>query len=156
MYVGTFFFYWIWRKRYCLILQNFLTAEHKKREVLLPLFFTCNRRRPTLPGRVQPSTISAGRLNFCVRNENRWIPTAIVTGMVECLSLHTHNCTVLPYPSNLHTLLDDLLSLLRPRWSIRPISIGKLNTLLCLHTRPIYLVVYKGSRDILSWGGFHA
>ena len=38
------------------------------------------RRRPTLPGRFQPSTISAERLNFCVRYGNRWNPLAIVTG----------------------------------------------------------------------------
>ena len=38
------------------------------------------RRRPTLPGRFQPSTISVLRLNFCVRDGNRWIPQAIVTG----------------------------------------------------------------------------
>ena len=38
------------------------------------------RRRPTLPGRFQPSTISVWRLNFCVRYGNRWIPPAIVTG----------------------------------------------------------------------------
>ena len=38
------------------------------------------RRRPTLPGRFQPSTISAKRLNFCVRYGNRWIPLAIITG----------------------------------------------------------------------------
>ena len=38
------------------------------------------RRRPTLPGRYQPSTISAWRLNFCVRYGNRWVPPAIVTG----------------------------------------------------------------------------
>ena len=38
------------------------------------------RRRPTLPGRFQPSTISVLRLNFCVRAGNRWIPQAIVTG----------------------------------------------------------------------------
>jgi hypothetical protein len=31
----------------------------------------------------------------------------------------------------------------------RPISTGKLNTLLCLHTRPINLVVFKGSLDDL-------
>ena len=40
------------------------------------------RRRPTLPGRVQPSTIGAEGLNFCVRNGNRWDPFAIVTGNV--------------------------------------------------------------------------
>ena len=38
------------------------------------------RQRPTLPGRLQPSTIGAERLNFCVRYGNRWIPFAIVTG----------------------------------------------------------------------------
>ena len=40
------------------------------------------RRRPTLPGRFQPSTISVLRLNFCVRDGNRWIPQAIVTGNI--------------------------------------------------------------------------
>ena len=47
------------------------------------------RRRPTLPGRFQPSTISVLRLNFCVRDGNRWIPQAIVTGnsLCECLLL---------------------------------------------------------------------
>ena len=38
------------------------------------------RRRPTLPGRVQPSTIGAEGLNFCVRDGNRWDPFAITTG----------------------------------------------------------------------------
>ena len=38
------------------------------------------RRRPTLPGRVQPSTIGAEGLNFCVRDGNRWNPFAITTG----------------------------------------------------------------------------
>lgn len=38
------------------------------------------RQRPTLPGRLQPSTISAWRLNFCVRYGNRWDPPAIATG----------------------------------------------------------------------------
>ena len=39
------------------------------------------RQRPTLPGRLQPSTIGAERLNFCVRYGNRWDPFAIVTGI---------------------------------------------------------------------------
>ena len=38
------------------------------------------RQRPTLPGRLQPSTISAWRLNCCVRYGNRWDPPAIATG----------------------------------------------------------------------------
>ena len=40
------------------------------------------RQRPTLPGRLQPSTIGAERLNFCVRYGNRWDPFAIVTGIL--------------------------------------------------------------------------
>ena len=35
---------------------------------------------PALPGRLQPSTIDAEGLNFCVRDGNRWNPFAIVTG----------------------------------------------------------------------------
>ena len=53
---------------------------HKKREPLFRMTLTVIRRRPTLPGRFQPSTISVLRLNFCVRDGNRWIPQAIVTG----------------------------------------------------------------------------
>ena len=123
------------------------TSLQKKRVVTKLLSFYWNRRRPTLPGRVQPSTISAEGLNFCVRNENRWIPFAIITGMVKCASLHTHNCTVLSlskYSKKLNITYSSVFWI-RLRISLRPISIGKLNTLLCLHTRPIYLVVFKGS-----------
>ena len=38
------------------------------------------RRRPTFPGRVQPSIIGAEELNFCVRDGNRWDLFAITTG----------------------------------------------------------------------------
>ena len=51
-----------------------------KREPLKGMTLDEIRRRPTLPGRFQPSTISVLRLNFCVRDGNRWIPQAIVTG----------------------------------------------------------------------------
>ena len=53
-----------------------LTAECSAIELLRLII----RRRPTLPGRVQPSTIGAEGLNFCVRYGNRWDPFAIVTG----------------------------------------------------------------------------
>ena len=52
------------------------------------------RQRPTLPGRLQPSTIGAERLNFCVRDGNRWDPLAIATG----------NCIGFSFtPSKLHS-----------------------------------------------------
>ena len=53
-----------------------LTAECSAIELLRNKF----RQRPSLPGRVQPSTFGAKRLNFCVRNGNRWDPLAIATG----------------------------------------------------------------------------
>ena len=45
------------------------------------------RQRSTLPGRLQPSTIDAEGLNFCVRDGNRWNPFAIVTGNRICFGL---------------------------------------------------------------------
>ena len=64
-------------------------AGRKEREPSFRMTLVVIRRRPTLPGRFQPSTISVLRLNFCVRDGNRWIPQAIVTGNLlgTCLSL---------------------------------------------------------------------
>ncbi len=36
-----------------------------------------------LPGRFQPSTFSVCELNYCVRDGNRWILAAIITGLFE-------------------------------------------------------------------------
>ena len=43
------------------------------------------RQRPSLPGGFPPSTLSVLRLNYCVRDGNRWDPQAIVTG--NCIRL---------------------------------------------------------------------
>ena len=56
------------------------------------------RRRPTLPGRCQPSTLGAEGLNCCVRYGNRWIPLAIATGNGNRYSLFS------PAPSQLHNV----------------------------------------------------
>ena len=37
------------------------------------------RQRPIFPGRLQPSIVGTGELNFCVRNGNRWDLSVIVT-----------------------------------------------------------------------------
>ena len=50
------------------------------------------RQRPILPGRHQPGTFGAEKLNFCVRDGNRWDLLAIVTG--NCLD-------TISYPQNL-------------------------------------------------------
>ena len=62
--------------------------ENEKHPANAECFSFGIRQRPTLPGRLQPSTIGAERLNFCVRYGNRWIPFAIVTGMLS------RGCTV--------------------------------------------------------------
>ena len=82
-----------------------LTAECSAIELLRQMgyenFFSYPygiRRRPTLPGRVQPSTIGAEGLNFCVRDGNRWNPFAITTGNLfsrSSLSRYPDNCTAL-------------------------------------------------------------
>ena len=65
-------------------------CKKQKREPFERMTLGEIRRRPTLPGRFQPSTISVLRLNFCVRDGNRWIPQAIVTGKELC------SCLLLP------------------------------------------------------------
>ena len=96
------------------------------------------RQRPTLPGRFQPSTIGAKRLNFCVRDGNRWIPLAITTGNSSGCSLAfpLALCSALPRlacPDNCTAQVDlgtspQYFSLLL-RLSPRPISISNLHRL---------------------------
>ena len=44
---------------------------------------TKTRQRPTLPPRLQGSTIGAGGLNFRVRNGNGCFPSAVATGKIS-------------------------------------------------------------------------
>ena len=56
-------------------------GTNKKHTTFVVCFLFGIRQCPTLPGRLQPSTIGAERLNFCVRYGNRWDPFAITTGI---------------------------------------------------------------------------
>ena len=69
--------------RWLVMAQEIETVDWKRKMTQLKLshFSFGIRQCPTLPGRHQPSTIGAERLNFCVRYGNRWIPFAITTGM---------------------------------------------------------------------------
>ena len=82
------------------------------------------RQRPTLPGGLPPSTISAEELNFRVRNGNGWILFAIITGLPESCQLNNAKNLVSPY---------SLFFLLLLRSSPRPISINQLNVSPHLH-----------------------
>ena len=53
--------------------------DEERRPVREALFVRENRRRPTLPGHLYPSTIGAERLNFRVRDGNGCDPAAIAT-----------------------------------------------------------------------------
>ena len=111
------------------------------------------RQRPTLPGGLPPSTISAEELNFRVRNGNGWILFAIITGylLLDCQLNNAKNLVHLTHFSSFCFL----------RSSPRPISINQLNVSPHLHLWPINHIVYVGSYllaqwEILSWGGLHA
>jgi hypothetical protein len=54
---------------------------------------TLNRRRPTLPGPCEPSTIGAERLNFSVRNGKRCFPLAKATGNLREIPAAPQNRT---------------------------------------------------------------
>ena len=93
-------------------------------------FFIGIRQRPTLPGRLQPSTIGAERLNFCVRYGNRWDPFAIVTGILLGFSYPENRTSRFSSscekPISFQFSLWSHLILRSFRSSPRPISISKL------------------------------
>ena len=134
------------------------------------------RQRPMLPVGGPTSTFGAGKLNFCVRNGNRWILSAMVTAMVYITLFRAEYIYIVSEDSQLHSRLfkqriffqgscarktvvfvskdsriPKYLFLIVLRSSPRPISIGQLNTLLHLHFRPINLVVCKGSYYLTIW-----
>jgi hypothetical protein len=95
-----------------------------------------NRRRPTLPGPCEPSTIGAEGLNCSVRNGKRCFPLAKATGKRR---------ETTPFRS-FKTAQRHWVS--KNPSSPRPISTGLLQTLPSFQIRPINLVVYQGSYSL--------
>ena len=58
---------------------NYSAHIRRKKKALHSQCFYSNWQHPTLPGRLQPSTIGLWMLNYCVRNGNRWVHSGIVT-----------------------------------------------------------------------------
>ena len=102
------------------------------------------RRRPTLPGRLRPSTIGAGGLNCRVRDGNGCDPTAMTTGNMSTEASLENS-----------TASTNFLPQKRLKPSPRPISTGQLNTLPCLHFRPINVVVCHGPYPVNPGGRSH-
>src|SRR5205809_637213 len=117
-----------------------------------------SRRRPTLPPRLQGSTIGAGGLNFRVRDGTGCLPSAMATETAAPPAFRPprEGPSLRRAPSSWRTLctegLDPPARVLdepdsereQSESSPRPISTGRLNTLPCLHLRPINLVVCEG------------
>ena len=127
------------------------------------------RHLPIFPGRLQPSIFGTTKLNFCVRNGNRWNLGVIGTGFEVTRNFRPSRPLLLfsllkLHPCTLKTEQNYFAQSLNQAklWSSpRPISTLQLNTSPCLHFEPIYLVVFKGSYlitqwDILSLGRLHA
>ena len=134
-------------------IRSLLSFCKRKKPDFCRASFSGFRQRPTLPGRLQPSTIGAERLNFCVRYGNRWIPFAIVTGilcrafgLVRFRSLFAHFFgggrgasrtlkTAHPVLQHLATFPSRFVGLFPQSFgsSPRPISITKLRTLPHFH-----------------------
>ena len=91
------------------------------------------RRRPTLPGRIHPSTIGADRLNFRVRNGNGCGPVAIATETCHGAS-----------PPKWREPHENSIANTSADPSPRPISTGRLHALPQFHLRPINVVVSHG------------
>ena len=113
------------------------------------LLFTMSRRRPTLPPRCQGSTIGAGGLNFRVRNGTGCLPSAMTAETVSPRRAELQRAcparNLARVRASSHACVDSELDSEREqRSSPRPISTGRLNTLPCVHLRPIYLVVSEG------------
>ena len=91
-------------------------------------------------------------LNFCVRDGNRCVHRAIVTRLFLETQLFSesrilfdmfYNCFLL---DNAHDLAYSSIGFIElVKLSARAISNGQLNTLLCLHFRPINLLTLEGS-----------
>jgi hypothetical protein len=105
---------------------------------------TLNRRRPTLPGPCEPSTIGAVGLNFSVRNGKRCFPHAKATGNLREIPAAPQNRTA-------HHMCNSRRSKIKPS-SPRAISTSLLHALPRVQIWPINLVVSQGSYSLKGMG----
>ena len=143
---------------------------------IVPLLVTW--QRPAFPGFCNPSIIGPGGLNFRVRDGNGWNPSGIVTRSyswfeARCATFESEysfklkktvlaNCSlktaqILSIVIRIYSLqslspeFPNLSCSLLARSSPRPISTGQLHTSRRFHTRPIYLIIFQGSYQLMLW-----
>ena len=63
--------------------KGFSSRQEKRNDIHCIVPFCLNRQRPTFPGSLPPSILSAGELNFCVRDGYRCLLPAFVTGFTN-------------------------------------------------------------------------
>ena len=60
------------------------------------------RQLPTLPRRLQRSTLGLWTLNYCVRNGNRWNRSGIITALLTCSKSKAHRAYAIGSTSRTH------------------------------------------------------
>ena len=99
--------------------------------------------RPIFPVRLQTSIFGTAKLNFRVRNGNGWTLCVKNTNFFLSVMLIENRIKVDDEEDTKLKYFNCKLQLRTNSSSPRSISIGQLNTLLCVHLRPIKLVVYE-------------
>ena len=124
-------------------------GERKTAAAFLQLPSLC-WRRAIFPGRRQPSIVATDELNFRVRNGNGWTLIVIGTDFEVLCALRRSAHSKLNRGGDKEDL--SLLFLRTCRLSPRAISTGQLNTLPCLHLRPIDQIVSLGPYSLEEMG----
>ena len=101
--------------------SNALNATSRPKAARL----TLNRRRPTLPGPCEPSTIGAERLNFSVRNGKRCFPLAKATGNLREIPAAPQNRTAHHMGNSRRQLVNKNRQALEP---LVPVSFARYRT----------------------------
>ena len=89
----------------CFSFTNIFPKKYKNKTTRFRVVLNEMRQRPMLPVGGPTSTFGAGKLNFCVRNGNRWILSAMVTAMVYITLFRAEYIYIVSEDSQLHSRL---------------------------------------------------
>ena len=121
----------------------FCKRTREPRDSRVPL-----RQLPTLPRRLQRSTLGLRTLNCCVRNGNRWNRPGIITALLSVVHSKLDRRNSLQISCEITCDHGKRAALSYHKSSPRPISTGQLHALPHFYAQPIYLVFCKGSYSL--------